>query len=208
MKIGIIGAGMVARAVAVQAIGQGHQVMLSNSRGPKSLFTMKGALGCETGTVAEAAAFGDIVIVAVPLSAYAVVPAAEAAGKIVIDTNNYYPMRDGQIAALDSKEMTTSELLAQHLPEARIVKAFNAIIATELERGGAAVSGGGRRALPIAGDDTAAKQVVTALQTSFGFDTLDAGTLADSWRFEEGTPAYCVPMDVAGLSAVLAKTKR
>ena len=208
MKIGIIGAGMVARAVAIQAIGQGHQVMVSNSRGPKSLFTMKGALGCEIGTVAEAAAFGDIVVVAVPLAAYGVVPVAETAGKIVIDTNNYYPARDGAIAALDSGQATTSGLLAAHLPQARVVKAFNAIIAMELERGGTPGGTPGRRALAIAGDDAAAKQTVAALQDAFGFDTLDAGALADSWRFEEGTPAYCAPLDLTALQTALNAARR
>jgi predicted dinucleotide-binding enzyme len=206
MKIGIIGAGMVARAVAVRAAAAGHHAMLSNSRGPKTLFTLRASIGCEVGTPEQAARFGDVVVVAIPLEAYPSVPVEATAGKIVVDANNYYPDRDGRIAELDAKTTTTSELLASHLPTSRIVKAFNAIPATELERGDG--KGGARRALPIAGDDLTAKQVVTQLQDDFGFDTFDAGSLSEGWRFEEGTPVYCVAMDLAELESALAATSR
>ena len=123
MQIGIVGAGFVARAVAAVATSHGHDVMVSNTRGPDTLFSLVGSTGCKAGTPQEAAAFGDIVLVAIPLKAYRTVPVAQLEGKAVLDANNYYPERDGHIAELDRDEITTSELLARHLPKSRIVTA-------------------------------------------------------------------------------------
>ncbi|MGY3069328.1 putative dinucleotide-binding enzyme [Ewingella americana] len=127
MKIGIIGAGFVGRAISKLALKAGHQVMLSNSRDPKTLFTLTRTTQCQAGTPQQAAEFGDIVVIAIPLEAYRSVPAAPLVGKVVIDANNYYPDRDGRIPELDQHQTTTSEMLAKHLPESRIIKAFNAI---------------------------------------------------------------------------------
>lgn len=207
MKIGIIGAGMVGRAVAVRAVASGHDVMISNSRGPKSLFTLRASLGCAVGTTDEAIRHGEIVVVAIPLEAYPSLPAEKLASKIVIDTGNYYPDRDGRIAELDRKQTTTSEMLARRMPKSTVVKAFNAILATDLEEG-AGQAGTNRRALPIVGDDQNAKRTVTELQNAFGFDTLDVGPLSEGWRFEKGTPAYCVPLDRDALSRTLSRTLR
>ncbi len=208
MKIGIIGAGFVGRAIGKLAVRSGHQVMLSNSRGPQTLFSLRHAVGGEVGTVDEAVAFGDVVVVAIPLSAYRSVPVAPLAGKIVIDTDNYYHERDGRIAELDSGATTTSELLAGHLPQSRIVKAFNAITMTDLESGGRPSGASDRRALPVAGDDADAKAVAVALYDQFGFDAVDVGALSEGWRFERGRPAYCVPFNKADLQKVLAATVR
>lgn len=208
MKIGIIGAGFVGRAIGKLAVRAGHQAMLSNSRGPQTLFSLRPGLGCEIGTVAEAMAFGEIVVVAVPLLAYRTLPAAPLAGKLVIDADNYYPERDGAVPELDRNETTTSEMLARHLPGARLVKAFNAIPMGDLERDGRPAGTPGRRALPIAGDDATAKAVVAELIDSFGFDVVDAGALAEGWRFERGRPAYCVPLDRETLAKTLAGTNR
>ncbi|WP_307367537.1 NADPH-dependent F420 reductase [Brevundimonas sp. SORGH_AS_0993] len=208
MKLGVIGAGVVGRAVGGLAVRAGHEVMLSNSRGPETLFSLRYGLGCQVGTAEEAAAFGEVVLIAVPLSAYRSVPVAPLAGKIVIDANNYYPERDGRISALDSGEATTSGLLADHLPVSRIVKAFNAVTMHDLERDGRPTGSDGRRALPLSGDDAPAKAVVAGLYDQFGFDALDAGALNEGWRFERGTPAYCTPFTLSELEAVLAKTRR
>ncbi|MFG1433327.1 NAD(P)-binding domain-containing protein [Xanthobacter sp. V2C-8] len=208
MKIGIIGAGFVGRAIGKLAVRAGYQVMLSNSRGPQTLFSLKYGVGCEIGTVDEAVAFGDIMVVAIPLMVYRSVPVGPLAGKIVIDTDNYYPDRDGRIAELDAKATTTSELLAAHLPQSRIVKAFNAITMNDLEAHGRPIGSPERRALPVAGDDADAKAIAVELYEAFGFDAVDAGPLAEGWRFERGTPAYCVPLGKAELERTLAATKR
>ncbi|MEH2276508.1 MAG: NAD(P)-binding domain-containing protein [Nostoc sp.] len=204
MKIGIIGAGFIGRTVASLAVKQDHQVMLSNSRGPETLTSTVMAIGCKAGTVEEAAKFGDIVVVAIPLKNYQSVPSKPLSGKIVVDSNNYYPERDGHIPDLDSKKTTTSELLAKHLPDSKVVKAFNAILAEDLDKDGRPSGSPDRRALPIAGDDADAKKLVSDLLDQFGFDVVDVGVLGEGWRFERAKPAYCVPLDSTGLKQALA----
>lgn len=208
MKIGIIGAGFVGRAIGKLAVGAGHEVMLSNSRGPQTLFSLRYAVGCEVGTVEEAAAFGDVVVVAIPLSAIGTLPVAALAGKVVIDTDNYYWERDGRVPELDRQETTTSELLARRLPTSRIVKAFNAIPMNDLESDGRPKGAPDRRALPIAGDDAEGKAIAAAWLEAFGFDVVDAGRLAEGWRFERDRPAYCVPLGRADHEKTLANTTR
>lgn len=208
MKIGIMGAGFVGRAIGKRATEVGHEVMLSNSRGPQSLFSLPYATGCQVGTVEDALAFGEIVIIAIPLYAWRSVPVTPLAGKIVIDANNYYPDRDGRIAELDSGSITTSELLARHLPDSRVVKAFNAITMNDLESDGLPPQALNRRALPIAGDDDASKEIVATLVDQLGFDVVDAGALSESWRFERGRPVYCVPHHKDELRAALGATVR
>lgn len=211
MKIGILGAGFIGRAMAALAQQNGHMVMISNSRDPRTLFTTAAALGCAVGTAREAALFGDVVVVAVPFSSIDALPAGALDGKIVIDTCNYYPDRDGRIEALESRATTTSQLLAATLPGARVVKAFNAILAKDLETDGTPPNAPGtpkRRALPFAGDDDEAKRVVSGLLDQFGFDSVDAGALADSWRFERAKPVYCTALDRAGMLEGLAAAQR
>ena len=208
MKIGIIGAGFVGRAVAKQAIKAGHQVMLSNSRGPQTLFSLKPMIGCETGTATEAAIFGEIVVIAVPLTAIGQLPVAELAGKAVIDAVNYYPERDGQVAELDQQTTTTSEYLAGFLPQSKITKAFNAIQMTDLETDGLPAGAPDRRALPLASDDKATKQIIVSLYDAFGFDAVDAGALSEGWRFQRAMPSYCVRMTKGELEGILAQARR
>lgn len=208
MKIGIIGAGFVGRAIGNLAVRAGHQVMLSNSRGPQTLFSLRFAVGCEVGTVEEAAAFGDVVVVAIPLAAYRSVPVGPLAGKVVIDTDNYYPERDGRIPELDAGATTTSELLQRHLPQSRIVKAFNAITMNDLEKDGRPGGSTDRRAVPLAGDDAEGKAIAIRLYDEFGLDAVDVGPLSEGWRFERGRPVYCVPMNAARLKTALAETLR
>lgn len=207
MKIGMIGAGYVARAITGLAVKRGHDVMLSNSRGPRSLYTAKAMLGCEVGTVEEAIAFGDVILIAVPFFAYDDLPADLLDGKLIIDAGNYHPKRDEQVPELDERKTTSSEMLAAQIPNARVVKAFNAILATDLEdllRDGPADP---RRALPIAGDE-GAKQVVAALHEDFGLDTVDVGGLENSWRFETNKPAYCARLTRPQLIERLALAER
>lgn len=208
MRIGIIGAGFIGQGVAQLGIRNGHEVMVSNSRGPETLTSTIASLRCQAGTVAEAVAFGDMVLVAIPFTHIASLPAEMMAGKVVLDANNYYPERDGQIPELDSRSITTSEIVARHFPGARIVKAFNAILAADLLPDSRPTGAPDRRALPIAGDDSAAKALVATLQDSLGFDVVDAGPLCCSWRFERAKPAYCRPFNVAGLTQALAEARR
>ena len=203
MKIGIIGAGFIGRALAALALKNGHEVMISNSRGPQTLLSTAVALRCHVGTAKDAAEFGELVFVAIPFYAYKDIPVAPLAGKIVVDANNYYWQRDGRIPELDSHSITTSEMLAKHLPASLIVKAFNAILQGDLEKDGRPSGTQGRRALPIAGDDLAAKQLLTKLIDAFGFDVLDAGVLSEGWRFERAKPAYCARLDLIGLNEAL-----
>ena len=190
--IGFIGAGHIGSQVARLAVANGHDVVLSNSRGPASLAPLIAELGSKAraGTPLEAATAGEIVVVTIPLKNYRDVPVEPLAGKIVIDTNNYYPQRDGHIPALDDESTTTSELLQAHLPQSKVVKAFNHIYAAELTTHGQPAGSKNRRALVIAGNDPAAKDVVTRLLDQFGFDTVDAGPLKEGWRIQRDTPGY------------------
>jgi predicted dinucleotide-binding enzyme len=142
------------------------------------------------GTAVQAAEAGDIVIVTIPLKNVGDVPAAPLAGKIVIDTNNYYPQRDGRILELDNEETTTSELVQRHFSASKVVKAFNHIYAAELTTHGQPAGTPNRRALAIAGDDADAKRVVAQLIDRFGFDVVDVGPLSESWRIQRDTPGY------------------
>ncbi|WP_394618654.1 NADPH-dependent F420 reductase [Lentzea sp. JNUCC 0626] len=193
--LALIGSGNVGGAIAKLAVDAGWNVVLSNSRGPETLAELVASLGerATAATTEEAVATGDLVVVSVPLFAYRDLPAEQLNGKIVIDAMNYYPQRDGQIAELESGELTASGLLQRALPGARVVKAFNNIVfrhLAELPRPSGAPD---RATLPIAGDDDAAKAEVTRLMDALGFDALDYGTLAESWRSERDMPAYVVP---------------
>ncbi|MCD0442559.1 NAD(P)-binding domain-containing protein [Glycomyces sp. A-F 0318] len=190
--IGFIGSGNIGGTLARMAVAAGHDVVLSNRRGPDSLAGLVAELGpnARAATPAEAAEAGDLVVVTVPLHAYRAVPVAELRGKVVIDTDNYYPDRDGRIAELDDESTTTSELLQAHLPESRVVKAFNNIFFKHLPV--LARPGGDpeRSALAVAGDDEAAKRAAAAFIDSIGYDVHDVGPLAEGWRYQRDTAAY------------------
>ncbi len=210
MTIGLIGAGHIGSQVARLAVQRGHSVVISNSRGPETLAELVEELGpsARAATPDEAAAAGDLVVVTVPLKAYREVPVAPLAGKVVIDTNNYYPERDGQIPELDDESTTTAELLQAHLPESRVVKGFNHIYAAQLTTDGTPAGTPNRRALVIAGDDAAAKAEVTSLLDAFGFDTVDAGPLAEGWRIQRDTPGYGPRRTAEQLRGDLAAARR
>jgi predicted dinucleotide-binding enzyme len=208
--IGLIGAGQIGSQVARLAVAHGYDVVISNSRGPETLADLVAELGARAraATPAEAAAAGDIIVVTVPLKNYRDVPVAPLAGKIVIDTNNYYPERDGQIPELDNESTTTSELLQAHLPSSRVVKAFNHIYASQITTDGRPAGAADRRALAIAGDDAAARKAVTRLLDEFGFDAVDMGPLSESWRIQRDTPGYGPRRNAAQLREDLAAAKR
>ena len=208
--IGLIGAGNIGSTLDRVFLATGRDVVLSNSRGPETLQDLVVQLGphARAATAEQAATAGDLVVVTVPLKAYQNLPAAPLAGKTVIDTNNYYPDRDGRIEVLEDETTTTSELVQAHVAGARVVKAFNNIFYGHLATQGLPTGTPQRRALPIAGDDAHAKQVVTGLIDEIGFGVVDAGPLAEGWRFQRDTPAYVIRADTADLTGRLARAKR
>ena len=209
--VGIIGSGMIGGTVARLSVAARHNVVLSNSRGPETLAELVAELGllAAAGTAEQAAEAGDIVVVSIPVKAFGDVPVKPLAGKPILDTGNYYPRRDGQIAELDTGALTSSGLLQRDLPESHVVKVFNNIFFKHLHSLARPHGAADRTALPIAGDDEAAKAAVTAFLDSIGYDAVDAGSLADSWHQEPGTPAYGTPYgpfsDEAGTPAPAAK---
>jgi predicted dinucleotide-binding enzyme len=192
--IGIIGSGRIGGTVARLAVAAGYSVVLSNSRGPQTLTDLVDELGpnATAATPAEAAEAGDLVVVSLPLRAYLDVPVEPLAGKTVIDTNNYNPERDGHIPELDSASTTSSELLQKHLPTSHVVKVFNNIFFQTLLTLPRPAGAPDRTALPIAGDDAGARAEVSALLDAIGYDTVDAGPLAEGWRWQPGTPGHRV----------------
>jgi predicted dinucleotide-binding enzyme len=206
MRIGLIGSGNIGGTLARLWVSLGHEVWLSNSRGPETLANLAAEMGpaAHASTAAEAAEQGEVVVVSVPFGRFRDIPAAPLAGKVVIDTNNYYPQRDGQWPELDDGSTTSSELLAAHLGDsAHVVKAFNTIYFKQLLEDGQPADAPGRRALPIAGDDPAAKATVTTLLDELGYDAVDAGPLAEGRRFQPDTPPYGPRMTAAELREAL-----
>ena len=186
---------MIGSTVARLAIAAGYDVVLSNSRGPETLSELIAELGpkARAATAAEAAEAGDLVVATIPLKAYSTIPVEPLRGKVVIDTLNYYPDRDGHFAELDAETTTTSELVQAHLPESHVVKGFNNIGHRHLAVLGRPAGADDRTALPIAGEDAAAKKTVTEFFDAIGYDAYDVGPLSESWRFQRDTAAYVQP---------------
>jgi 8-hydroxy-5-deazaflavin:NADPH oxidoreductase len=193
VKIGMIGAGNIGRALAVRFAAAGHEVMLSNSRGPDTLDGVVASIegNVSAGTTAEAARFGDVAAVAIPTPAIRDLPPEPFAGKVVIDANNYYPTPDRPVPELDADETTSSELLASLLPGATVVKAFNTIyFGRLLDQSRPDLPAEQRLAIPIAGDSAEANRTVADLIAEIGFTAVDAGTLAETRRQQPGAPLY------------------
>ncbi|QNP71113.1 NAD(P)-binding domain-containing protein [Streptomyces roseirectus] len=207
MRIGIIGAGNIGGNLARRFTALGHRVAVANSRGPHTLTALAEETGALPVTVSEAARGAQVVVVAVPVKAVAELPAGlldgAAPGVVVIDTGNYYPReRDGRIAAIEDglPESRWTEQCLGH----PVVKAFNGTYAQDLLDRGLPRGTPGRQALPVAGDDEAAKRTVRDLIDQLGFDTVDAGTLDDSWRQQPGTPSYGLRADAPALADSLS----
>jgi predicted dinucleotide-binding enzyme len=203
MRIGLIGSGHIGGTLARLFVGAGHEVAVSNSRGPDSLAGFVSELGARARAVTptEAAAFGEVVVVSVPFGRYRQVPPEAVGGKIVIDTNNYYPDRDGHFSDLDADSTTSSEMLQTHLAAARVVKAFNTLYARWLAEEGRPAGVSGRTAIPIAGDDPDAKRIVSGLIDEIGFDAVDLGGLAAGRHFQPGTALYAVQLTRSQIEA-------
>ncbi|EYT83774.1 NADP oxidoreductase [Streptomyces sp. Tu 6176] len=207
MKIGIIGAGNIGGNLTRRLTALGHEVAVANSRGPQTLTALAEETGARPVRAEEAARGAEVVVVTVPLKAVPDLPAGllkEAAdGAVVIDTNNYYPQRDGRIAAIEDEGLTESRWTERHLGHP-VVKAFNGTYAQDLLDRHRPAGDPGRLALPVAGDDPAAKAKVRALIGELGFDTVDSGTLDDSWRQQPGTPVYGLREGVDAVTEALA----
>src|SRR5258705_3072769 len=191
MKIGIVGSGNIGANAARLFVRAGHEVALSNSRGGEGLETLVTELGGNTKatTIEEVADFGDVVLVAIPFGNFSELPADAFKGKVVIDAGNYYPDRDGKFAELDSDETTSSELMASHLKEARLVKGFNTIYFKHLAtQGNTSLPLEDRRAIFIAGDDSGAKEIAANLIEEIGFAAVDAGFLHEGGRSQQPGP--------------------
>ncbi|WP_018775462.1 NADPH-dependent F420 reductase [Arthrobacter sp. 131MFCol6.1] len=208
--IGIIGAGHIGGQIARKAVELGYDVVISNSRGPETLADLVAELGprARAATPAEAAAAGDFAVVTVPLRSLPDVPVEPLAGKIVLDTNNYYWERDGHIPALDAGEATTSGLLQEHLPQSKVAKAFNHIMSSQITADGTPAGTLNRRALATASDFPEAAELVARLYDEFGFDTVNMGPVSESWRAERDRPAYVIRQNAAELTENLAKAPR
>ncbi|MFC9693581.1 NADPH-dependent F420 reductase [Kribbella sp. NPDC056951] len=198
--LGIIGSGNIGTVVAKLAIAAGIDVVLANSRGPESLREKAAELGVRAGTAVEAAEAGDVVVVTIPLGRYAEVPVEPLVGKVVIDTMNYYPSREGRIEELDNETSNVADLLQRHLPESRTVKVFNNIAAINLLNLARPSGAEDRSALPLAGNDADARKTVAELLDQLGWDAVDIGPLSESWRIETETAAYVDPYVSEGSS--------
>ena len=209
-NVGIIGAGHIGQALARTFIEHGYTVTIANSRGPETLADLIADLGpsAKAGTAADAAADGEFVVVTVPLKNYRQVPVEPLAGKIVIDTNNYYFERDGHIPELDEGRATVSGLLQEHLPESKVAKGFNHIRALDIQTTGSPAGTENRRALATSSDFAEAAELVARIYDEFGFDTVNVGPLAESWRVERDRPAYVVRQNREELEANLGLAPR
>ena len=202
--LGILGSGHIGATFARLAVLAGHDVVLSNSRSPETLHPLTAALGprARAATAQEAAEAGDVVLVSVPFGRYRELPAAAlTGGTLVLDTGNYYPDRDGRIAELDDARATTSGMVQEHLAGAQVVKVLNNIWFHHLGLAARPAGAADRSTLPVAGDHPDATKAAMALIDELGYDTLDTGGLADSWRFERDQPAYVAPYGPFDMSA-------
>ena len=203
MKVGIIGSGNIGSALAKHLTDLGHDVSVANSRGPETLTELAEQTGAKAATVEEAAAAEDLIIITIPEKAIPELPAGLFTNTeaTIVDTGNYYPIRDGEIEEIQNGLMD-SQWVAQHIGHT-VIKAFNNIYSASLESKAVPAGENGRVALSVAGDDADGKQVVLDLIEAIGFDAIDTGSLADSWKQEPGSPAYCNDLDKASLLAAL-----
>jgi 8-hydroxy-5-deazaflavin:NADPH oxidoreductase len=209
MKIGILGVGFIGATLVRKLSAAGHQVFVANSRDPKSIQELAHEAGATAVTAREAVKDVDVIILSVP---YAKIPAlrslltAAPENVPIIDTSNYYPLRDGHIQSVDEGQLE-SEWVAEQLGRP-VTKAWNAVLAGTLRKNGKKKGANDRTAIPVAGDDTNAKQIAMKLVDETGFDPVDAGSIAESWRQQTGNPAYCTELTVAQLKTALSIADR
>ena len=208
MNVGIIGSGNIGSTLARKLKALGNDVLIANSRGPSTLAEFAEKTGVAAATVEQAAQAADLVIIAIPQLAISDLPldVLKANPAVVVDAGNYYPTRDGVVADIEAGA-TDSEWIASVLGRP-VIKAFNNIVADSLATRGVPGGSGERVALSVAGDAVKAKELVKGVVEALGFDAIDGGTLAESWRQQPGTPAYCKDLNAAQLEAALASADR
>ncbi|WP_299820600.1 NAD(P)-binding domain-containing protein [uncultured Pontibacter sp.] len=209
MKIGIIGTGAIGSTIASKLSAAGHQVKVTNTRDMATLKEIAASLGAEAATIEEVVKEVDVILFSIPFKAYKDLPKNllqhVPQEVIIMDTSNYYPFRDGDLAGLAGK--TESEYISETLGRP-VIKVFNNILEYTLKHKGKAAGEQGRIAISVAGDNEAHKKVAAQLVDALGFDTVDAGGLVESWRQEPGTPAYCTELNAAELKQALAAAER
>ncbi len=209
MKIGIIGAGNIGSTLARKLTSAGHAIRIANSRGPQTLTELAEETGAKAMTAQEAPQGVDIVILSIPFAKLTLLKELLAAlpRKVVVaDTSNYFPIRDGQVPAIDRGQVESlwvSEQIGHP-----VIKAWNNVLAVTLANKGLPARAEGRIALSVAGDDPVAKKTVMSLVEDTGFDAIDGGTLAESWRQQPITSAYCSELTADKLRAALATADR
>jgi predicted dinucleotide-binding enzyme len=210
MNIGIIGTGHIGTTLIRKFTRAGHTVQMANSRGPETLQELAQETGAQAVTAQEAVQGVDVIILSIPLDKLPLMKEvlAQVPDKVVVaDTSNYYPFRDGHIPALDSGDQTESEWVSEQIGHP-VIKAWNNVLAGTFADKGLPPGTEGRLALSVAGDDPAAKQTVLSLVENTGFDAIDGGTLAESWRQQPGTPGYCTELTAEELRSALAAADR
>lgn len=210
MKIGIIGAGNIGSALAGHFRKLRHGVLIANSRGPETLSQVAQNTGATPVDIAETARGVDLLVIAIPMKSVPSLPkdllSALPSSSPIIDTGNYYPLRDGVIPEINAG-MVESEWTSLALRRP-VIKAFNNIVADSLLHKARRRGSKGRIALPVSGDDLKSKRLVMALVDKIGFDVIDAGPLSESWRYQPGTPAYCPDPTIEQLSTLLQRAER
>ena len=210
MNIGIIGAGMIGETLARRLAQLGHRIAVANSRGPETLRDLASEIGATAVTALEAARSGEIVVITIPERAVPELPrdlfAEVPVDVVVIDTGNYYPSRDGRIAAIEDGQ-PESAWVAEQIGRP-VIKAFNNISFKSLLEDGRPRGTPDRIALPVAGDPVEARAKVLRLVDELGFDPVDAGGIEESWRQQPGTPCYIKDLNAVQLKAALAAAER
>ncbi|MFJ5779361.1 NADPH-dependent F420 reductase [Streptomyces sp. NPDC093094] len=208
MKIGIIGAGHIGGNLTRRLTALGHEVSVANSRGPQTLSALAEETGATPVRVEEAARGAEVVVITIPVKAVPGLPKGlldEAAeGVAVVDTGNYYPQRDGRIAGIEDEGLTEAGWTAREIGHP-VIKAFNGTYSQDILDRHRPAGAPDRLALPVAGDDEAAKARIRALIEELGFDTVDAGGLGDSWRQQPGTPVYGLRGDAEAVTKALGE---
>lgn len=209
MKLGILGTGNIGKTLVRELTKAGHEIKVANSRGPETIDKQLLANGARATTAQDAVRDVDVIILSIPFASHSKVKSLLAGvpeEAVVIDTANYYPVRDGAIEAIDEGKVESLWVVEQL--GRPIAKAWNAIGAQAFSEFGMAPGSPGRIAIPVAADRIVDREVAMRLVEETGFDAFDAGSLADSWRQQPAAPAYCTNLKKKEMAAALAAAEK